>query len=154
MNPNNNLSDSATVLISKVQSKINDLRQQKYSCSQATFIGICRALGCEQSDEELMALAAGFRGGIGCSYNEGSCGAFTAGVMAIGMYLPKDNAKAVALSHELFRFFKQQHGSVICGNIVYLHSFEKCTQCCLCAGEKAIELLCREHVLNREQTIK
>lgn len=151
MNTNIHLSDNAAALVSKVQSEIKELRQKKYSCSQATFIGICKALGCEQSDEELMALSAGFRGGIGCSYNEGSCGAFTAGVMAIGMYLPKDNAKALALAHELFCYFKSQLGTVICGNIVYLNGFEKCNKCCLCTGEKVAELLCREHVLNKDK---
>ena len=39
--------------ISKVQVKINGLRQERFSCSQATFIGICRTVGCNQTDEEL-----------------------------------------------------------------------------------------------------
>lgn len=150
MNGNVHLSDSTAALVSKVQSEIKELRRLKYSCSQATFAGICKGIGCERSDEELMALSAGFRGGIGCSYNEGSCGAFAAGVMALGMYLPKDNAKAIALSHELFCHFKHRLGTVICGNIVYLHGFDECTKCCLCVGEKVTELLCREQALIRE----
>lgn len=132
--------------ISKVQVKINGLRQERFSCSQATFIGICRTVGCNQTDEELMALSAGFRGGMGCSYNEGSCGAFAAGIMALGMFLPKDNAKAVALSRELFNHFKKRYGTVICGNIVYRNGFVECTDCCLCVGKKVVELLCREKV--------
>ena len=94
------------------------LRQKDIPCSQATFIGICRTIGCDRTDEELMALSAGFRGGMGCSYNEGSCGAFAAGVMALGMFLPEDNAKAVALSKELFEHFKKTYGTVKCGDIV------------------------------------
>ena len=132
--------------ISKVQEKINGLRQARFSCSQATFIGICRTVGCNQKDEELIALSACFRGGIGCSYNEGSCGAFAAGIMALGMFLPKDNAKAVALSKELFNHFKKRYGTVICGNIVYRNGFVECTDCCLCVGKKVVELLCREKV--------
>ena len=85
-----------------ISTVICHLRQKNIPCSQATFIGICRTIGCDWTDEELMALSAGFRGGIGCSYSEGSCGAFVAGVMALGMFLPEDNAKAVALSKELF----------------------------------------------------
>ncbi|MCD7924229.1 MAG: C-GCAxxG-C-C family protein [Bacteroides sp.] len=146
MNMEGHLSDDMTALVSKVESEIKELRRLKYSCSQATFVGICKAIGCERSNEELMALSAGFRGGIGCSYNEGPCGAFAAGVMALGMYLPKDNAKAITLSHELFCHFKRRLGTVICGNIVYLHGFGECTRCCLCVGEKVTELLCREHV--------
>lgn len=132
--------------ISKVQVKINGLRQERFSCSQATFIGICRTVGCNQTDEELMALSAGFRGGMGCSYNEGSCGAFAAGIMALGMFLPKDNAKAVALSKELFNHLKKRYGTVICGNIVYRNGFVECTDCCLCVGKKVVELLYREKV--------
>lgn len=120
------------------------LRQKNIPCSQATFIGICRTVGCNRTDEELMALSAGFRSGMGCSYNEGSCGAFVAGVMALGMFLPEDNAKAVALSKELFEHFKHMYGTVICGNIVYKNGFSACTGCCLCIDEKVVELLYRE----------
>lgn len=132
---------SGTEYISTV---ICHLRQKNFPCSQATFIGICRTLGCDRTDEELMALSAGFRGGMGCSYNEGSCGAFAAGVMALGMFLPEDNAKAVALSKELFEHFKSRYGTVICGNIVYRNGFSACTDCCLCIGRKVVELLDRE----------
>lgn len=127
-----------------ISTAICRLRQKAISCSQATFIGICRTIGCNRTDEELMALSAGFRGGMGCSYNEGSCGAFVAGVMALGMFLPEDNAKAVALSKELFEHFKHMYGTVICGNIVYKNGFSACTGCCLCIGEKVVELLHRE----------
>ena len=127
------------------------LRQKDIPCSQATFIGICRTIGCDWTDEELMALSAGFRDGIGCSYNEGSCGAFVAGVMALGMFLPKDNAKAVALSKELFEYFKRRYGTVICGNIVYKNGFSACTGCCLCIGEKVVELLDRERPYKRKK---
>ena len=134
-------------LIAKVRMEVRTLRDQKYSCSQATFVGICRAIGCERSDKELMALSAGFRGGVGCSYNEGSCGAFSAGIMALGMCLPEDNAKAIALSKELFDHFKQKHGTVICGNIVYRYGFTECTNCCICVATKVAELLQREKAL-------
>lgn len=64
--------------------------------------------------------------------------------MALGMFLPEDNAKAVALSKELFEHFKHRYGTVICGNIVYKNGFSACTDCCLCIGEKVVELLDRE----------
>lgn len=140
--------------ISMVQIRINELRQEKYPCSQATFIGICQTVGCNWANNDLMALSAGFRGGIGCSYNEGSCGALTAGIMALGMFLPKDNAKAIALSGELFNHFKKRYGTVICGNIVYRHGLAKCTDCCLCIGEKVVELLYREKALELNSVTK
>ena len=134
-----------------ISTAICRLRQKGIPCSQATFIGICQTIGCDRIEEELMALSAGFRGGIGCSYNEGSCGAFVAGVMALGMFLPEDNAKAVALSKELFEHFKHMYGTVICGNIVYKNGFSACTGCCLCIGEKVVELLDRERSYKKKK---
>lgn len=55
-----------------------------------------------------MALSVGFRGGIGRSYNEGTCGALSAGIMALGIYLPTQSEKALALSKELFDHFKKR----------------------------------------------
>lgn len=147
------ISDNTHGLLLTVQMEIIRLRQGKISCSQATFIGVCRAAGCSRSEEDLLALSAGFRGGTGCSYNEGSCGALMAGVMALGMLLPEDNAKAVALSKELFEHFKERYGTVICGNIVYHNGFAACTDCCLCVGRKVIGLLCREQVLTQKDTL-
>lgn len=92
-----------------------------------------------------MALSAGFRGGIGRSYNEGSCGALSAGIMALGMFLPKENEKTIALSKELFDHFKKEYGTVICGNIVQRHGFSRCTGCCFHIGDKVAELLRREN---------
>lgn len=130
--------------IRKTRVEITRLREQNYSCSQATMLGICRALGNYLTEQQIMAFSAGFRGGIGRSYNEGTCGALSAGIMALGMYLPDENEKTIALAKELFDHFKQENGTVICGNIVQQHGFSRCTGCCLCIGNKVAELLQRE----------
>lgn len=52
-------------LTRKANEIITKLREEGYSCSQATFLGLCRALGSELTDKQLKALSAGFRGGIG-----------------------------------------------------------------------------------------
>lgn len=134
-------------MMKKVRIEIARLREQNYSCSQATLLGICKALGSSLTEQQIMALSAGFRGGIGRSYNEGTCGALSVGVMALGMYLPDKNEKTIALSKELFDHFKQANGTVICGNIVQRHGFSRCTGCCLCIGNKVAELLQREKAL-------
>lgn len=131
----------------KVSNQVRELRKQQYTCSQATFTGICKTLGSELTDEQLMAISAGFAGGIGRSYNEGSCGALVAGTMALGIYLPGENEKTIALSKELFEHFKQQEGTVICGNITQKHGFSRCTGCCACVAEKVTELLQRENMI-------
>ena len=128
----------------KVRTEITRLRELNYSCSQATMLGICRVLGSSLTEQQIMALSTGFRGGIGRSYNEGTCGALSAGIMALGIFLPEENEKAIALSKELFDHFKQEYGTVICGNIVQKHCFFRCTGCCLCIGSKVTELLQRE----------
>ncbi|MFK2517051.1 C-GCAxxG-C-C family protein [Bacteroides fragilis] len=129
----------------KTRAEIARLREQNYSCSQATMLGICRALGSSLTEEQIMALSAGFRGGIGRSYNEGTCGALSAGIMVLGMFLPEENEKTIALSKELFDHFKKEYKTVICGNIVQKHGFSRCTGCCFHIGDKVEELLQREN---------
>ena len=133
-------------LTRKANEIITKLREEGYSCSQATFLGLCRALGSELTDKQLKALSAGFRGGIGKTYEDGTCGALTAGVMALGMYTPDDNDKGIALAGELFKHFKDTYGTVKCGDIVEQFQFTRCTGCCLCIAQKAVELLQREQV--------
>lgn len=135
----------------KVADKIREYRNQKYTCSQATFLGICKTLGTNLTEEQLMAISAGFAGGIGKTFNEGTCGALTVGTATLGMYLPGESEKAIVLSKELFEHFKQQEGTVICGNITQKHGFTKCTGCCICIGEKVTELLQRENVVAQEK---
>lgn len=133
-------------LIKKANEAITQLRNEGYSCSQATFLGLCRALGSELTEKQLKALSAGFRGGIGKTYEDGTCGALTAGIMALGLYTPDDNDKGIALAGELFKHFKDTYGTVKCGDIVGQYQFTRCTGCCLCMGEKVVELLQREKV--------
>lgn len=133
-------------LIKKVNEAITKLREEGYSCSQATLMGISRVLGSELTESQLKAMSAGFRGGIGKTYEDGTCGALTAGVMALGLYTSNDNNKGMALAGELFKHFKNTYGTVKCGDIVGKFKFTKCTGCCLCMGEKVVELLQRENI--------
>ncbi len=125
-----------------VKDKINELRNKNYSCSQATLIGINRVFESDFSEEQLNAVSVGFRGGIGRTYNEGTCGALSGGTIALGILLPND--RATFLTKELFNFFKQERGTVICGNMVKKTGFDNCTECCLCVGKKVAELLQKE----------
>lgn len=137
----------------KVADKIREYRNQKYTCSQATFLGICKTLGSDLTEEQLMDISAGFAGGIGRTFNEGTCGALTVGTIALGMYLPGESEKSIALSKELFEHFKKQEGTVICGNITQKHGFTRCTGCCVCIGEKVAEILQREKMPDSAQSI-
>lgn len=133
-------------LVTKVNEAITKLREDGYSCSQATLLGVCRTLGSELTEKQLKALSVGLRGGIGKTFGDGTCGALTSGVMALGFYTPDDNDKGVALAEELFKHFKDTYGTVKCGDIVGKYQFNRCTGCCLCMGEKVVEFLQREKV--------
>lgn len=130
-----------------VKQHIIHLREQRTSCSQVTLSGICRGLANDielPAEETLMALSAGLRGGIGRTYNEGTCGALTGAVIALGLLFKDDEAKALELSRELFNDFKDEFGTVICGKITNEHGLGRCTDCCIKAG------CCVERMYKRE----
>ena len=138
---------TSSELKEKVNQAIAQLREEGYSCSQATLLGLCRTLGGNLTEAQIKAISSGLRGGIGRTFEDGTCGALTAGVMALGLYTASsDDEKAVALSKELFEHFKKTYGTVKCGDIVGKFKFTKCTGCCLCMGEKIVELLQRENI--------
>lgn len=132
----------ASVPAAQVEAEIRALREKKYSCSQATFLGICKTFGGSLTEEQLMALSAGFAGGIGRTYNDGTCGALAAGVMAAGFYLPGQPEQAISVAKELFEQFKKREGTVICQDILQKYGgFGNCTNCCLHVGHDVAEIL-------------
>ena len=96
-----------------VKEKIEEYRKD-YSCSQATLMGICDVAG--MPTEELALLAKGFSGGIGGTFSEGTCGAVTGAVMALGL-LGADEKQIISASKKLFNEFKDEYESVTCGYI-------------------------------------
>lgn len=130
--------------MNQIEENISALRSQRYSCSQATLIGTVRAFPeskCELSDASLKAISCGLRGGIGKTFDEGTCGALTGAVIAIGLLCPDDENKAADLSKELYLEFKNKFGTVCCGNITNENGKKLCNECCLTAGRIAGELL-------------
>ncbi len=65
----------------EVVKKIEEYRKD-YSCSQSTLMGICEVAGFD--DVDLVRLGKGFSGGIGGTFSEGTCGAVTGAIMALG----------------------------------------------------------------------
>jgi len=95
---------------------------KKYGvCSQCTLFAIMETLGL-QSDDVLKA-ATGFLGGIGC-LGVNSCGAFTAGVMALSYEFGrerynwyKDLGLLKTLVKRLYNRFTDEYGSNVCRDI-------------------------------------
>ena len=122
----------------EVVKKIEEYRKD-YSCSQATLMGICDVAG--MPTEELALLAKGFSGGIGGTFSEGTCGAVTGAVMALGL-LGADEKQIIAASKKLFNEFKDKYESVTCGHISKDGDDKSpCVEVCLFAGEKVCEYL-------------
>lgn len=128
-----------------VENSIIELREAKWSCSQATLVGIFRGLERSELPESLLKSAVvTLRGGIGRTCNEGSCGALTAGAVALGLLFPEDGEKATKLTTELFKNFKEKFGSAMCGAITNENGKKRCTECCLHVGCKVEEMYRRE----------
>lgn len=122
----------------EVVKKIEEYRKD-YSCSQATLMGICDVAG--MPTEELALLAKGFSGGIGGTFSEGTCGAVTGAVMALG-FLGADEKQIASASKKLFNEFKDEYRSVTCGYISKNGDDKSpCVEVCLFAGEKVCEYL-------------
>ena len=119
----------------KVEEAILEFRKQKYSCSQATLLGIKRGLEADMpADAVLSAASVGLRGGIGRTMDEGTCGALTGAVIALGLLYPESPEKAVEMSKIIYNDFKETFGSVECGKITGENGKKLCNQCCLQAG--------------------
>ncbi|MCQ2972633.1 MAG: C-GCAxxG-C-C family protein [archaeon] len=117
---------------------IRELRKEK-SCSQSTLVALLVGSDCKLSQEELFVLASGFSGGIGGTFDEGTCGAVTGAIMAMG-FLSDDNVAPLARS--LFNDFKEEYTSVRC-DIISKNGEDKspCAECCVFAAEKVMDLL-------------
>ena len=98
-----------------VEEKIRQYRVFK-SCSQSTLMGLCEVANHPMSQARLCALASGFSGGIGGTFDEGTCGALTGALIALG-FLEDDEIKIKMDAKKLYDAFKKEYGSVQCGII-------------------------------------
>ena len=80
-----------------LEEKIRDYREFK-SCSESTLMALCETANVDITQVEMVKLACGFAGGMGGTFDEGTCGAVTGALMANGILnddpsLIKANAK-------------------------------------------------------------
>ena len=126
--------------MTKLEETILALREKGYGCSQATAVALNREFHTIAVPEfVLKAATSGFRGGIGRTFDEGTCGALTGAVLALGLMIDNESLSA-DLSRQLFNEFKQKFGTVCCGRITDEHGHKRCNECCLFAGTKAADL--------------
>ena len=115
---------------------------QHDGCSSLSLTAICATLGgTTYSEKQLRGLSDSFSGGIGHTFSEGTCGALTGAIMALGMYASGDKKMHQQMASKVFEALKKQEGTVKCGDIYGKYRFDHCDGCNLCVIEKVIEVL-------------
>ncbi len=123
-----------------LEEKIREYRKSK-SCSESTLMGLCETAGADITPEEMTKLACGFAGGMGGTFDEGTCGAVTGALMANGIILD-DTDKIKANAKKIFNSFKEEYGTVRCDKITN-GGVDKspCVDCCVFIAKKVADLL-------------
>ncbi len=123
-----------------LEEKIREYRTFK-SCSESTLMGLCETAEADISQKEMVKLACGFAGGMGGTFDEGTCGAVTGALMANGI-LNDDPAEIKANAKEIFNTFKEEYGTVRC-DIISKNGEDKspCVDCCVFIANKVADLL-------------
>lgn len=123
-----------------LEEKIREYRTFK-SCSESTLIGLCETADADINAKEMTKIACGFAGGMGGTFDEGTCGALTGALMANGI-LNDDPPEIKANAKELFNAFKDEYGTVRCDKISDCGNDKSpCVDCCVFIANKLAELL-------------
>ena len=104
-------------------------------------MGLCECANVDISQAEMCKLACGFAGGMGGTFDEGTCGAVTGALMANGLILD-DTGKIKSNAKEIFNAFKEEYGTVRC-DIISKNGEDKspCVDCCVFIANKVADLL-------------
>ena len=123
-----------------LEEKVREYRTFK-SCSESTLMGLCETAGADITPDEMTKLACGFAGGMGGTFDEGTCGAVTGALMANGI-LNDDPALIKSNAKEIFNTFKEEYGTVRC-DIISKNGEDKspCFDCCVFIANKVADLL-------------
>ena len=122
-----------------LEEKIREYRKFK-SCSESTLMGLCETAEYPITQAEMVKLGCGFAGGIGGTFDEGTCGAVTGALMANGIVLDEP-AKIKANAKEIFNTFKEEYGTVRCDKITDGGKDKSpCVDCCVFIAKKVADL--------------
>lgn len=123
-----------------LEEKIREYREFK-SCSESTLMGLCELAETPITKAQMTKLACGFAGGMGGTFDEGTCGAVTGALMANGLIVD-DPSKIKANAKEIFNSFKEEYGTVRCDKISKNGEDKSpCVDCCVFIAKKVNELL-------------
>ena len=121
-----------------VLEKIESYRGTK-TCSQAVLVAFCEVAGLPT--ENLDKIALGLTGGIGGTFDEGTCGALTGAIISLG-FLCNNEEDIMTISEKLFYDFKGKYSTVNCGPLSN-HGNDKlvCVDNCLFVAEAMCKYL-------------
>lgn len=123
-----------------LEDKIREYRTFK-SCSESTLMALCETADYPMSQSEMCKLACGFAGGMGGTFDEGTCGALTGALMANGL-LVDDEVTIKSNAKTLFETFKAEYGTVCCGTMTNNGDDKSvCVDCCVFIAKKLADLL-------------
>ena len=123
-----------------LEDKIREYRTFK-SCSESTLMGLCECGGHSISQSEMCKLACGFAGGIGGTFDEGTCGAVTGALIANGLLVDSES-DIKSNANEIFNKFKKEYGTVRCDKISKNGDDKSlCVDCCVYIAKIVAELL-------------
>lgn len=113
-----------------LEEKIREYRKSK-SCSESTLIGLCETADIDITQKEMTKIACGFAGGMGGTFDEGTCGALTGALIANGLIF--DNTSEIkSNAKELFNIFKNEYETVRCDKISKNGTDKSpCVDCCV-----------------------
>lgn len=123
-----------------LEEKIREYRTFK-SCSESTLMGLCETAEYPISQAEMVKLGCGFAGGMGGTFDEGTCGAVTGALIANGL-INDDPSEIKANAKEIFNAFKEEYGTVRCDKISDKGKDKSpCVDCCVFIANKVANLL-------------
>ncbi|WP_296790063.1 C-GCAxxG-C-C family protein [uncultured Methanobrevibacter sp.] len=123
-----------------LEEKIREYRTFK-SCSESTLMGLCETAEYPISQAEMVKLGCGFAGGMGGTFDEGTCGAVTGALIANGL-INDDPSEIKANVKEIFNAFKEEYGTVRCDKISDKGKDKSpCVDCCVFIANKVADLL-------------
>ena len=122
-----------------LEDKIRTYREFK-SCSESTLMGLCETAQYPMSQADMCKIACGFAGGIGGTFDEGTCGAVTGAIIANGL-LNNDTPTIKSNAKKIFNEFKEEYGTVRC-DIISKKGEDKspCVDCCVFIANKVADI--------------
>ncbi len=123
--------------------------QNGYNCTQSILLTLFGHILPDGKSDLVPRIASGFGGGIGLCGSV--CGALTGTILAVGIKYgsneigEENNVAAYTMANTLYKMFEEQHGTVLCRNLVK-YDLTKPEQVAKARQERVFETHCINYV--------